>query len=138
MADNGEAQGMGEAQDMPEGAEVRDFFISRAGAPDEWGVSDSEIGRVIDAILRAEGYTTWLQDTDFGHASFMAKMADGFAMVDRGCKILALASRRYFASDFCKVEARYPLTDDPDNDREHLIVFRVEECVMQDFLKPLR
>ena len=118
--------------------ETRDFFISRAGKSDEWDISDKEIGRAIDEILQAEGYTTWLQDTDFGHASFMAKMADGFTMVENGTRVLALVSRRYFASDYCLKEARYPLIDDSNNDRERLIVLRVEDCRIEDFLKDLR
>ncbi|MEL6702398.1 MAG: toll/interleukin-1 receptor domain-containing protein, partial [Pseudomonadota bacterium] len=117
--------------------EHRDFFISRAGAPDEWGTSDAEIAKAIDAILRDAGYTTWLQDNDFGHASFMARMAQGFAMVENGARILALVSRRYQASDACLKEARYPLIDDQNNKRERLIVLRVEDCAIGGFLKDL-
>jgi len=102
------------------------------------GVSDREIACAVDEILRGAGYVTWLQDKDFGHANFMDKMADGFAMVDGGAKLLALVSRHYFSSQYCMSEAHYPLTDDLNNNRERLIVFRVEECMMQGFLKGLR
>ena len=55
-------------------ADKREFFISRAGA-------DKDVALVINAILRDAGYETFIQDHDFGHTSFMARMTEGFAKV---------------------------------------------------------
>jgi tetratricopeptide (TPR) repeat protein len=108
----------------------RDFFISRAGA-------DSDVALVITKILRDAGYTTFLQDEDFGPTKFMARMRQGFGMVDRGARLLALLSRPYMASKHCLDEAEYPLTDDPANEKQRLIVLRVEECKPTGFLKAI-
>ena len=109
----------------------RDFFISRAG-------EDAEISSTIDQILRDAGYTTFLQDRDFGHASFMERMAEGFRMVEGGSRLIALLSSNYQRKPHCLKEARFPLIDDAMNTRERLIVFRVDECKPADFLKDIR
>jgi hypothetical protein len=64
---------------------TRDYFISRAGA-------DKQIALAIAAIIREAGFTTWLQDEDFGHASFMVRMEQGF---ESGARIIALLSAAY-------------------------------------------
>lgn len=109
----------------------RDFFISRAG-------EDAEIASTIHQILRDAGYTTFLQDRDFGHASFMERMAEGFRMVEGGSRLIALLSGDYQRKPHCLKEARFPLIDDVMNTRERLIVFRVDECEPADFLKDIR
>jgi hypothetical protein len=91
-------------------AEHRDFFISRAG-------ENAAVAIQIAEILRGAGYSTFIQDRDFGNADFMARMADGFAMVDRGARVIALLSHHYQKKPHCMKEAHYPLTDDPSNKR---------------------
>ena len=49
----------------------------------------------VGKLIAAQGYTTFIQDQDFGNADFMARMADGFAMVDRGARVVALLSPHY-------------------------------------------
>ncbi|MFM1814263.1 MAG: hypothetical protein RLZ98_958 [Pseudomonadota bacterium] len=112
------------------GSGVQEFFISRAG-------EDKEFAIVIDKILREAGHKTFVQDNDFGHTSFMARMTEGFRKVDAGARIVALLSRRYQQKEHCLKEAHYPLTDDPQNIRQRLIVLRIEECAPQGFLKDI-
>src|SRR5262245_4129679 len=106
----------------------RDFFISRAG-------ENSAIAIQVAEILRNAGYSTFIQDQDFGSADFMAKMAEGFAMVDRGARVITLLSHHYQKKPHCMKEAHYPLTDDPSNKRERLIVLRVGDCRPEGHLK---
>lgn len=107
-----------------------DFFISRTGA-------DKDIAIQISQILQRKGYKTLLQDEDFGHTSFMAKMERGFGQVDQGARLIALLSSKYQQSKHCRSEYNYPLTDDPENNSEKLIVLRIEDCAPMGFLKPL-
>lgn len=107
-----------------------DFFISRTGA-------DKDIAIQISQILQRKGYKTLLQDEDFGHTSFMAEMERGFGQVDQGARLIALLSSKYQQSKHCRSEYNYPLTDDPENNSEKLIVLRIEECAPTGFLKPL-
>jgi hypothetical protein len=107
-----------------------EIFISRSG-------KDRTIALVIDEILRTNGFRTFMQDRDFGHSSFMERMAEGFRIVDTGGIIIALLSSNYLESSYCLKEARYPLIDDPNNKRERLIVFKLEECRPVDFLKDI-
>ena len=65
----------------------------------------------------------------------MSRMQEGFEKVDGGGRVLALLSHAYMASEYCMAEARYPLTGDPDNERQRLVVFRVAECQPTGFLK---
>jgi hypothetical protein len=70
---------------MAEGGIVQaDFFISRAGA-------DKDVAVLVDKVLRDAGHTTFVQDNDFGHASFMARMAQGWSS---GARLICLLSRR--------------------------------------------
>jgi TIR domain len=109
-------------------AEHRDFFISRAG-------ENSAVAVQIADILRGAGYSTFIQDRDFGSTDFMARMAEGFAMVDRGARLIALLSHHYQKKPHCMKEAHYPLTDDPSNKRERLIALRVGDCIPEGNLK---
>ena len=86
----------------------RDFFVSRTG-------EDKDVALVLAAILRDAGHSTFIQDEDFGHTSFMARMAEGFGKVDRGGAVIALLSRDYLKKEYCLKEARYPLIGDPNN-----------------------
>ena len=104
-----------------------DFFISRTG-------KDKDVAILIARILQAAGYTTLLQDDDFGHTSFMAMMAKGFAS---GARIVALLSADYQKSEYCQTEYQYPLIDDQHNRKQRLIVLRIGECAPIDFLKAL-
>jgi hypothetical protein len=108
----------------------RDFFISRAG-------EDRDVGLVIDEILRDAGYSTFIQDKDFGHTAFPERMDEGFRMVEAGARIVALLSRAYQEKPHCRVEAQYPLADDPTNSRQRLIVLRIEDCAPVGFLKTI-
>ncbi len=75
-----------------------------------------------------------MQDEDFGHASFMARMAQGFAS---GARMIALLSHAYQQSEYCKKEYEHVLADDPRNLHERLIVLRVEEVAPVEHLKEL-
>lgn len=108
-----------------------DFFISRAG-------EDQEIACIIDDILREAGFTTFLQDRDFGYADFTAKMDDGFSLVETGTRVISLLSSKYLTKPHCMKEARYPLTDDPENKSQKLIVFRIEDVAPVGLLKSIR
>lgn len=105
----------------------KDFFISRAG-------SDIAIAIVIADIVRRAGFTTLLQDEDFGHASFMARMAEGYAS---GARMIALLSSDYQQSDYCKSEYENILSDDPQNKHERLIVLRITAVSPIEHLKAL-
>ena len=78
----------------------RDFFISRAG-------ENAAVAIQIAEILRGAGYSTFIQDQDFGNTNFMARMADGFAMVDRGARVIAVLSPHYLKKEYCLAEAQY-------------------------------
>ena len=105
----------------------RDYFISRTGA-------DKALAIAIAAIIREAGLTTWLQDEDFGHASFMARMEQGF---ESGARVIALLSAAYQQSDYCRKEYNVALTGDPENLKERLIVLRVEDCAATGMLSDL-
>ena len=107
-----------------------DFFISRTG-------TDKDIAIQISQILQRAGYKTLLQDEDFGHTSFMAMMETGFLEVDKNARLLALLSKQYPQSPHCRAEYNYPLTHDPENRDEKLIVLRIEDCAPTGFLKPI-
>ncbi len=104
---------------MAEAIQPREFFISRAG-------NDKDIARAIAKIIRDAGHTTWLQDEDFGHASFMARMEEGFEM---NARVIALLSPDYQNSDYCRKEYNVALLGDPLNLKQRLIVMRVADCV---------
>jgi hypothetical protein len=52
----------------------KEIFISRTG-------TDKDVAVIVAKISREAGYTTFLQDEDFGHTSFMARLKDGFDKV---------------------------------------------------------
>src|SRR5262245_25208931 len=79
-------------------ADVRDFFISRTD-------SDKAIAVAVAEIIREVGLTTWLQDENFGHASFMARMEEG---LDGGARLIALLSQDYQRSRYCRAEYSRP------------------------------
>ena len=95
-----------------------DFFISRAGA-------DAVVAQRIDAILREAGYTTILQDWDFGHADFVAKMDDA---IRRCRRTVTLLSHAYLGSEYCGVEWRAAFSRDPRNFGQAVALLRVTEC----------
>lgn len=108
-------------------ASQRTIFISRAGA-------QKDIAIRVAAILRNAGYTTVLQDEDFGHTSFMAKMHDTLAS---GARVAALLSHDYLDSKNCSAEWQAALTGDPQNKEQRLVVFRVTDCAPTGLLKPI-
>lgn len=108
-----------------------DFFISRAG-------EDRAIATRIDETLRAEGYSTFIQDRDFGFSDFTARMDEGFALVDKGATIIALLSHNYVKKPHCMKEARYTLAEDPTNEQHKLLVLRLDDVTPPGFLKSIR
>lgn len=104
-----------------------DFFISRAGA-------DKDVAVRVANILKQANYSTILQDHDFGHASFMGRMAQAWSS---GARVVCLLSRTYQSSDYCKKEYQVPLASDPLNLKERVIVFRIEECAPIEHLTDL-
>jgi len=114
----------------PVSAEKRDIFISRAGA-------DKDMALAIDKVLREAGFSTYIQDKDFGSTAFTQRMDHGMRMVEGGARIVALMSEAYLASPYCQVEAQYPLIDDPMNERQRLVVIRIDDCEPTGLLKPI-
>ena len=108
----------------------RVVFISRAG-------ENREVALRIDQILRDTGYRTYIQDNDFGHTSFMAGMAKGFEQIESDGLLLALLSDIYQKKPHCLKEARFPLIDDPSNEKQRLVVLRIDSCRPRDFLKDI-
>jgi hypothetical protein len=108
-------------------ASNRTIFISRAGA-------DKDLAVRIAAILEGTGYKTVLQDKDFGHTSFMAKMHDALAS---DARVAALLSHEYEKSDYCAAEWQAAIAGDPLNRKERLIVFRVSDCTPGGLLSPI-
>lgn len=95
-----------------------DFFISRSGA-------DASIAQAIALILVNEGHTVILQDWDFGHADFVAKMDDA---IERAHRTITLLSLAYLKSEFCGAEWCAIFARDPRNFEQELILLRVEHC----------
>jgi len=95
-----------------------DFFISRAGA-------DKDVAIHIARILQEAGFITLLQDEDFGPSDFMRQMERGF---ESGARMVALLSKAYQRSEYCRAEYNHVLSSDPANLNKRLIVLRVEEC----------
>jgi len=124
---------MADGSDKDGTAMTGELFISRAGKDEKI----AKLAPLVAHIFREAGYTTFLQDENFGHASFMARMDEGFNKIDRGGHVVALLSSAYMRSEHCMKEARYPLIDDPDNKKERLVVLRIEECVPSGFLKDI-
>jgi hypothetical protein len=106
---------------------TRDFFISRTGG-------DRDVALVVDEVLRNEGYTTFIQDEDFGSASFIERMAQGWSS---GARLVCLLSRAYQQSEFCKKEYEVALKDDPRNLSGRVIVLRISECTPIEHLADL-
>ncbi|MCI4664566.1 MAG: toll/interleukin-1 receptor domain-containing protein [Neomegalonema sp.] len=97
-------------------AECARIFISRAGA-------DAEFASKVAVALRAVGVETVLQDENFGHQNFMDAMDE--ALRDSATRVLALISKEYLASDYCRIEAKAALAGDPTNRAERLIAILV-------------
>ena len=115
---------------MADGPAPKSLFISRAG-------EDKDVALVIDHVLRKAGFETFLQDKDFGHVSFMARMEEGFKKVEAGGRLVALLSQKYQSKDHCLKEAHFPLIDDPSNKRQRLIILRISETAPDGFLKDI-
>lgn len=110
---------------------MADFFIFRAGG-------DRETAALVDEILREAGYSTFIQDRDFGNCDFTEKMDEGFALVEAGAKIVALHSKEYSQKPHCMKEARYVLADDPGNKMQRLIVLKIDDEAPSGILKAIR
>ncbi len=94
-----------------------DFFISRAG-------NDRKFAAKINEILQQAGYTTILQDDDFGYRDFIDAMHE--ALVS-DARVIALYSPDYFNSDYCRAEANGALKGDPLNKQQRLIPLRIAQ-----------
>ena len=104
---------------MSEKTEIdADYFISRAGA-------DAAMADIIAGIIRDAGKKPYYQDQDFGSASFMARMDQGF---ESNAQVIALLTPDYLSSKHCRKEANVILANDPGNLNERLIVLRIAEC----------
>ena len=63
------------------------IFVSRAG-------EDSNVALLIAKLIREAGYNTFIQDSDFGHTSFMARMAEGMRIVEDGGRVVVTCPRQ--------------------------------------------
>lgn len=104
-----------------------DFFISRAGA-------DKAIAQAVGSILQSAGYQVILQDWDFGHANFVAKMDDALV---RSQRIITLLSHAYLSSPFCGLEWQTVFAQDPRNFGHRLVLLRVDQCQPSGILSTL-
>ncbi len=104
-----------------------DFFMSRAGA-------DADFAEQIGAILEGWGYCVILQQWDFGNRNFMHCMHEA---LDSGAHVIALLSADYLNSKHCIAEALNIISDDPVNENERLLVWRVTECKPTGMFKGL-
>ena len=95
-----------------------DFFVSRAGA-------DAPLARAVAGWLIDAGHSVILQDWDFGHADFIARMDDALA---RARRTITLLSPAYLASPFCGAEWRALFARDPRNFGQQLVLLRVGPC----------
>ena len=101
-----------------------DFFISRAG-------SDKDVAQFIAATLEAAGYSTIIQDWDFGSKSFVRAMDDALSSAAR---VIAVLSAEYLGRPHCKSEWQAALQDDTTNATGRLVVFRCDNCAPQGLL----
>lgn len=101
----------------PEGQ--NDFFISRTGKDAPWA-------EWIAWILEEAGYSTYLQDWDFGSGkSFVGSMQEGLTQCRR---VIAALSPAYFDSDFSAAEWQAVIAGDPAGLRRRLVTVLVESC----------
>jgi hypothetical protein len=97
--------------------ELKDFFISRAGADRAWA-------QWIAWQLEAEGYSVELQDWHFRPGeNFVLKMHDA---ASRTRHTLALLSPSYLAAAYTAPEWAAALAQDPQGKQRRLIPIRVE------------
>jgi hypothetical protein len=109
-------------------AQVRDFFISHAGA-------DLPCVHQIAWKLEAAGYTTILQDWDFQPgANFILEMDRGTRETKR---TVALLSPRYLEALYTQPEWAARLVGDPKGAERRLVPVRIEECKPHGLLGPL-
>ena len=106
---------------------ISNFFISRAG-------KDKHLAQRIASILRDAGHQVFLQDDDFGHASFLARFEQEFSS---GARVIALLSNAYLESDYCKKEYSSVLSSDPLNRLGRLVLLRIEDCAPSGMLGSL-
>src|SRR5262249_2422183 len=114
----------------PVSGDKRDIFISRAG-------QDKDVGLLVEKVLREAGFNTYLQDKDFGATAFTQRMDHGMRMVEGGARLGAPLPDAYAASPPCQLAAQCPLVDDPMNERQRLVVLRVDDCEPTGLLKPI-
>ena len=106
------------------------FFISRAGK----NPVDVAMAAKIDAILRADGHRTVLQQFDFANRNFMERMDTALAS---GARIVAILSPEYQATDYCAAEWMHALAGDPLNKKGRLIVLRAAETEPRGLLRTI-
>lgn len=93
-----------------------DFFISYTEADRAWA-------EWIAVELEHAGYTTVVQSFDFRPASdFLHHMEHALDTADR---MLAVISPSYFASDYCMLEWRAAIVEDPTGTNRYLLPVRV-------------
>ncbi len=95
-----------------------DYFISRAGA-------DGAFAVWLAQLIRAQGGTTFVQDDDFGHESFVAQMHDALS---GGARVVVLLTPDYLKSEYCIKETNVALSGDPNNRLRRLIPLRLRPC----------
>ncbi len=104
-----------------------DFFISYTEADRDWAAT-------IAQQLRSAGFSVVFQDADFrASENFVWRVS---AELEAAGRVLAVASRAYFASDYATGELSAALTLD-DGKGDHLLVVRVQDVDLPVLLRPL-
>jgi TIR domain len=93
-----------------------DFFISYA-------TIDEMIAREIESVLTELGYTSIVQFKDFPQSNFVRSMREG---IPRSERFIALYSRAYWNSDFCKSEWDAAFARDPSAEQRKIVPFLLE------------
>ncbi|WP_239374507.1 toll/interleukin-1 receptor domain-containing protein [Frankia sp. Cj5] len=96
-----------------------DFFVSYTQADRGWA-------EWIAWVLEEDGFRVLVQAWDFGTGSnWVRGMDDG---VSRSRRTVAVLSRAYAQSRYCRAEWQAAWEKDPDGTDRKLVPFRVEDC----------
>jgi tetratricopeptide (TPR) repeat protein len=105
-----------------------DFFISRAGADSEWA-------EWIAWELEEAGFTTRLQDWDFGPGSnFVVEMDNATKDTER---TIAVLSSAYLDAKFTKPEWTAAFRKDPTGEKGLLVPVLIDRCDVEGLLGPI-
>lgn len=107
---------------------MKDFFISYTGVDTEYAVW-------VDYVLKNAGYSTFIQENDFGVGhSFVKKMQTGLTEAKR---TIAILSPEYLKANYSEAEWMATWAKDPSGEQQLLILVRVKSVQPPGLLKPI-